>query len=88
MAGLGQRVAQAADDQAADQRGVAEAHLGLGRMDVDVDRFGRHVEEQRHDRMAVAGEEIGIGAAHGAGEQLSRTGRPLTNRYWYCAVAR
>ena len=38
VARAGQGVAQAADDQAAHQGRVAEAHLGLGRMDVDVDQ--------------------------------------------------
>ena len=37
MAGGRQRMAQRADDQAAHQAGIAEAHLGLGRMDVHVD---------------------------------------------------
>ena len=41
----------------ADQRRIAEAHFGLGRVDVHVDLVGRHVEEQRHHRMAVAREQ-------------------------------
>ena len=69
VAGLGQRMLAGADDQPAHQPGVAEAHLGLGRMDVDVDRLGRHLEKQRHQRMAVAGEEILVGAAHRAVQQ-------------------
>ena len=50
--------------------GVAKAHLGLGGMDVDVDLFGRPVEKQRDDRMAVARQHILIGAAHRADQQL------------------
>ena len=42
-----QRVFQGADDQAAHQAGIAEADLGLGRMDVDIDMFGRHFQKQR-----------------------------------------
>ena len=70
VAGGGERVAQRADDQPAHQAGVAEAHLGLGRMDVDVDLLGRPVEKQRHDRMAVARQDVLIGAAHRADQQL------------------
>jgi hypothetical protein len=58
-----------ADDQPAHQRGVAEAHLGLGRMDVDVDRVGRQLEEERHHGVAVARQEILVGAAHRALQQ-------------------
>ena len=70
MAGGGERGAQRAHDQAAHDAGVAEADLGLGGMDVDVDHLGRRLEEQRHHRMAVARQEILVGAAHGAGQQL------------------
>ena len=61
-----QRLLQRAHDERAHQAGVAEAHLGLGRMHVDVDlaRIERH--EQRDDRMAVARQIVGIGAAHRA----------------------
>ena len=57
-------------DQRAHQAGVAEAHLGLGRMHVGVDlaRLQRH--EQRHHGMAVARQIIGIGRAHRAEDQL------------------
>ena len=37
-AGAGQRLADRADDQPAHQPGIAEAHIGLGRVDVDVDQ--------------------------------------------------
>ena len=38
-------------------------------MDVDVDLLERNVEEQRGNRMAVAGDEVAIGGAHRSGEQ-------------------
>ena len=49
---------------------VAEAHLGLGRMHVDVDLARLERDEQRQQRMAVARQIIGIGAAHRADQQL------------------
>ena len=70
MAGRGKRRAQRAHDQAAHDAGVAETNLGLGGMDIDVDHFGRRLEEQRHHGMTVARQEILVGAAHGARQQL------------------
>ena len=69
MAGFVERVAEAADDQAADVAGIAEADLGLGRVDVDVDLLAGEVDEQRQHRMAVAGEQVLIGGADGADQQ-------------------
>ncbi len=54
----------------AHQAGIAEPHFGLGGMDIDVDKGGIAVEEQRQRRMAVARQEIGIGAAHRPHQQL------------------
>ncbi len=65
-----QRLLQRAHDQPAHQAGVAEAHLGLGRMHVDVDLARIERDEQRQQRMAVARQIIGIGAAHRADQQL------------------
>jgi len=39
--GCGQGMAQSADDQSAHRASVAKAHLGLGRMDIDIDRVRR-----------------------------------------------
>ena len=36
--GAGERLLEGADDEAAHERRIAEAHLGLGRMHVHVDR--------------------------------------------------
>ena len=70
MSGLGERVLGGADDQAAHQGGIAEADLGLGRMDIDVDQVRRHLEEERQDGMAVVRQEVAIGPADRAVEQL------------------
>ena len=59
-----------ADDQAAHQAGIAEAHLGLGRMHVHVDLARIERDEQRHHRMAVARQIVGVGGAHRADQQL------------------
>ena len=69
VAGRRQRVPGGADDQAAHQPGIAKAYLGLGGMNVHIDLFRRQIDEQRHQRVAVAGEEILIGAAHRALQQ-------------------
>jgi hypothetical protein len=50
IGGARQRMAHARHDQAAHQAGIAEAHLGLGRMHVDIDLFGPAGQEQRHHR--------------------------------------
>ncbi len=57
-------------DQRAHQPGIAEAHLGLGRVHVGVDLARVERDEQRHHRMAVARQIVGIGRAHRAEDQL------------------
>ena len=64
-----ERVAQAPDDQAAHQAGIAEADLGLGRVDVDVDLGRVELDVEGGDRMAVAGQEVGVGGAQRAVQQ-------------------
>ena len=63
------RVADRADDQPAHHAGIAEAHLELRRMDVDVELGGVELEEERRDRKAVARQHVSIGGAERAGEQ-------------------
>ena len=58
-----ERSAQPRDDQPPYHRGIVETHLGLRRMDVDVDLACRDIEEQCRDRMPVARQHLGIGAA-------------------------
>ena len=50
--------------------GVAKAHLGFRRMDVDVDLARIALDEQGRDRVPVGGQEIEIGPAQRAGERL------------------
>ena len=68
MEGARQRLSDRPDDEPAHQPAVAKAHFGLGRMHIDVDVARLAFDEQRRDRMAVAGEIIEIGGAQGAGE--------------------
>ena len=58
----GEAVLQRMHDQRADQTGIAEPHLGLGRMHIGIDLLRRQRHEQRHHRMAVARQIVGIGA--------------------------
>ncbi len=69
-AGGRQRLADGTDDQPAHQARIAEANVGLGRMHVDVDEGRIDLEEQRGHRMAVAWQNVGIGAANGPRDQL------------------
>ena len=60
LAGRVERMAQAADDEAADTAGIAEADLGLGGVDVDVDLIGR---ERRGTARAPGGDRARAGPA-------------------------
>ena len=62
-------MAQPAHDQAAHAGRVAEAHLGLGGMDVDVHQPGVEVDEEGGHRVAAVGQHVGVGGAQGAGQQ-------------------
>ena len=65
-----QRGGQRVDEQRAHAPAIAEAHLDLGRMHVDVDLLRRQRHEQRQQGMATARDEIAVGGAHGADQQL------------------
>ena len=69
-----QRLAQAlldrADDEAAHEARIAKAHLGLGRVHVDVDLARFAFDEEGDDRVPVGGQEIEVGPAQRAGERL------------------
>ena len=64
-----QGAAQTGHDHAAHHRCIAESHLGLGRMDIHIDKIMRHIEKQDDHRMAVPGEQILIGTAHRPDQQ-------------------
>ncbi len=49
-----------------------EAHLGLGRVDVDVDRVGGQVEEDRGERVPAAREEGPVGRLQSLGQAPRR----------------
>ena len=68
--GLGQRVLERADDQAAHRRRIAEPDLGLRRVHVHVHLVGLGFEEQGHDRVTVASQQVLIGGAHAAEQEL------------------
>ena len=70
-----ERAAQPADDHPAHKLRIAEPHFSFRRMDVHIDLARRQIEEERDDRMAIARQQIGIGAAQCPDEQpvLHRT---------------
>ena len=70
MPSASERVLQRANDQATHELRIPEAHFRLCRMHVHVDIARRQIEEERHNRMAVAREEILIRRANGADDQL------------------
>ena len=66
----GERRFQRVHDQGANQAGIAKAHFRFRRVHVDVDLARRKLDKQRHERMAIARQIIGIGRTHGAEEKL------------------
>src|SRR3546814_1657699 len=76
-----QGAAQAGHDHAPDQRGIAEAHFGLGGVDIDVDLQRRDVQEEGDDRMPVPRQHVGIGAAHRSEEHTSELQSLMRNSY-------
>ena len=87
MPGRVQRTAQRPDNHRADKTGIFKTHFRLGRMHIDVEPLRRHVQKQRQCRMPIAGEKILIAPRTAPLSSLSRTGRPLTTKYCFCAVA-
>ena len=69
-----QRLAQALldrpDDEAAHEARIAKAHLGLGRVHIDVDLARFAFDEEGDDRVPVGGQEIEVGPAQRARERL------------------
>ncbi len=69
MPGAGQDVPQAADDQSTDEGRIAEADLRLGRVDVDVHQGRIEIKVEGGGRVAVAGQEVGVGGPQRALQQ-------------------
>lgn len=66
--GLRQRLVQGAEQEVVDQAPVPEAHLVLGRVHVDVDPPRVDLQEQHEGGMTPVEEHVGIGLAHGVGD--------------------
>jgi hypothetical protein len=64
--GLAQRV----DEETEQAAVVAEAHLGLGRVHVDVDARGIHRQREERRRLAALDQEAAVGVLEHAHEQL------------------
>ena len=56
--------------QRAHQPGIAKTHFGLGRMHIHVELAWIERDEQRHQRMTIARQIVGIGGAHSAEQKL------------------
>ena len=69
-AGLAQGFGDGADDERPHQAGLAKANLGLRRVHIHIDGARIDVEIERDRWMATCRQQIRIGAAHRAGEQL------------------
>ena len=63
--GASQRMTQARHDQSAHGAGIAKAHLGFRRVDVDVDQCALAVDKERRHRVPVAAEHVEISRAQG-----------------------
>ncbi len=59
--GSTQGVAHGAVDHLVDERGITESHLGLGGVDVDIDRAGVHDELQHRRGMLARLDEAAVG---------------------------
>ena len=73
----GELVADAVANQIVDQAGLAKTHLGLGRMDVDVDLLRRHLQKEQDDGKGRRRQNIAIGFAHGMHEQAVADEAPI-----------
>ena len=78
VAGALQRLPQAADDEAAHQGRIAEAHFGLGRMHVDIDGARIELDEDRQQRVTALRHQVAVRRAHGA-EQQAVAHRPAVD---------
>jgi hypothetical protein len=58
------------EDELVDAARIAKAHLGLGRMHIDIDAGRVEFEEQHVGRVALPVQDVGPGLARGVGQQL------------------
>ena len=68
---------QRAEQLAVESAAILEADFLLGRMDVHVDHFGRHVETQEADRLPAGEQQAAIGFAEA---RAAASGRGLRGR--------
>ena len=73
-------------NQATDQAGIAEAHLGFGRMDVDVHEGRIAQDREGEDGVAVRTHRVGIAPRTAPSSSRSRTGRPFTVKWSWLAA--
>ena len=70
-------VADAVANQIVDQAGLAKTHLGLGRVDIDVDLLWRHFDKEQHHGKGGWRQDIAVGFAHGMQEQAVADETPI-----------
>jgi hypothetical protein len=67
---LHQRMLDCPDQQAADQLRITKAHIGFGRMHVDVNQSRIQVDKKNHHRVTVARENVCISPAQSGQKKL------------------
>ena len=72
--GPGERLAHGLGDGGVDELLVAEAHLGLAGVDVDVDLLGRDLDAHERDRVAPGGHQRAVGLLDGVDERARGDG--------------
>ena len=84
-----QGMPQPADNQRPHQRRIAEPDLGFGGVDVHIYQLRVAIHEQGNGGVAVARQEIGIGAAQGPQQQFVPHGSPVDEKMLrHCRPAR
>ena len=67
--GLNEGGADGVAEEVVDEGGLAEADLGLGGMDVDVDLFGGHLEKEQDDGEAGGRKDVAVGLGEGVEDE-------------------
>ena len=68
-AGLHQRDADTFSDEVVDERLLAEANFGFGRVDVDIDLVGRHFEKKKDDGERSRRNDVAVGLHDGVNDE-------------------